>query len=123
MEEEVRLRAVVPGTDISNPSAIRAMTLALAEAGLAVRPEAAPTTSGTKGEGIAAALLLKTAETALGKAIEVLAGLFTRPGAPPAEIEIETPKGKAHVKFDPRTLKPEQIPALVEALGHGLRKA
>lgn len=115
---ELRLRVLSTGTDGVDVPGSAALSDALARAGLFVRADAAAASApGFKGPGSVGALLLQAAETALGEAIKVAAALFSRPGAPPAEIEFEVPGGgKIRLKFDPRTLTPEQIPVIVAAL-------
>lgn len=115
---ELRLRVLTRGTDGVDVAGSAALTEALMRAGLSVRPDVAgASVPGFKGAGAVGALLLKAADTALGEAIKVAAALFSRPGAPQTEIEFEVPgSAKIRLKFDPRTLAPEQIPSIVAAL-------
>lgn len=115
---ELRVRVLKKGTDGVDLPGSAALSDALTRAGLSVRADASEAVSpGFKGPGLVGAMLLQAAETALGEAIKVATALFSRPGAPPTEIELEVPDGgKIRIKFDPRTLTPEQIPTVLAAL-------
>jgi hypothetical protein len=122
MVEVFRLTVRSSGAAAPDLAASRSLASALNRGGIAVEMHAPPPDPRSKGEPATGALLFKVAEATLGKVIGLTVELFRRPGAPPAEIELEAGNGKARIKFDPRTLDPAQIPSLVEALARGLSR-
>ncbi len=81
---------------------------------------AAPTKGAMKGEGVdLGALAAKIAPGAIGKVLGFIAGVLSRPGAPPAKVKLVDGERRVELEFDPRTISPAEMADLVTRLGGG----
>ena len=119
-EGTIRLRLLEPGGSRADHDAARDVARALERAGVPADTGGVAPEQGSKG-ALLDGLTLSAAMPLLVKAMEVVAGYFKRPDVPPTEIELELPgSGKLRVKFDPRTMEPGRVPALVQALSSAM---
>ncbi len=84
------------------------------------RVAAAAPKGAMKGEGVDfGALAAKIAPGAIGKVLNLIVGVLSRSGAPPAKVKLVDGKRQVELEFDPRTISPAEMADLVTQLGGG----